>query len=324
MTEVKLINIQRLLEAAEYLERRERDSQKSAFLQKILFCAFTGLHITSWRRIGPCEPGTTVATETGPTAAVSGAVEGPHPPGTRLHPPHHPGPAQQSQSTHQGEARRVGSAPSSSVFLRSSTSPSPPPLPPPPRNLKRRTGRASTSWTPWSASRGTSSVSWELLGAGGGGEGERTRSDSLGSALGSERSDSDQGERRGYRPRGGAQPPDGPSRLSGRGGGGRGERGVLPRRAGQRKQRQHQRPGRPQQPAEPGQRRGLLLLQRQALLPLLDPRPPPPAASWFCFPFFHHPQQQLGLWCYGETRPGAALPPPPPPPPPGPTRVCLS
>uniref|UniRef100_H3CZ13 Max interactor 1, dimerization protein n=1 Tax=Tetraodon nigroviridis TaxID=99883 RepID=H3CZ13_TETNG len=34
----------------------------------------------------------------------------------------------------------------------------------------------------------------ELLGAGGGGEGERTRSDSLGSALGSERSDSDQAE----------------------------------------------------------------------------------------------------------------------------------
>lgn len=32
MTEVKLINIQRLLEAAEYLERRERGEYKSVFL----------------------------------------------------------------------------------------------------------------------------------------------------------------------------------------------------------------------------------------------------------------------------------------------------
>lgn len=31
MTEVKLINIQRLLEAAEYLERRERGEYKSVF-----------------------------------------------------------------------------------------------------------------------------------------------------------------------------------------------------------------------------------------------------------------------------------------------------
>lgn len=41
--------------------------------------------------------------QTSSPAAVSGAVEGPHTSGTRLQPPHHPGPAQQSQSTHKGE-----------------------------------------------------------------------------------------------------------------------------------------------------------------------------------------------------------------------------
>lgn len=41
--------------------------------------------------------------QTSSPAAVSGAVEGPHTPGTRLQPPHHPRPAQQSQSTHKGE-----------------------------------------------------------------------------------------------------------------------------------------------------------------------------------------------------------------------------
>lgn len=53
--------------------------------------------------------------------------------------------------------------------------------------------------------------------------------------------------------------------------GGCGKHGVLPWRAGQCEHSQHQRPGRPQQPAEHGQRRGLLLLQCQTCLLLLDP-----------------------------------------------------
>lgn len=55
--------------------------------------------------------------------------------------------------------------------------------------------------------------------------------------------------------------------------GGRGKHGVLPWRAGQCEHSQHQRPGRPQQPPEHGQWRGLLLLQRQTCLLLLEPRP---------------------------------------------------
>lgn len=58
--------------------------------------------------------------------------------------------------------------------------------------------------------------------------------------------------------------------------GGRGEHRVFPRRAGQREHGQHERPGRPQQSAEPGQRRGLLLLQRQANLQLVDSLPKRP------------------------------------------------
>lgn len=53
--------------------------------------------------------------------------------------------------------------------------------------------------------------------------------------------------------------------------GGRGKHGVLPWRAGQCEHSQHQRLGRPQQPAEHGQRRGLLLLQCQTCLFLLEP-----------------------------------------------------
>lgn len=54
--------------------------------------------------------------------------------------------------------------------------------------------------------------------------------------------------------------------------GGRRKHGVLPWRAGQCEHSQHQRPGWPQQPAEHGQRWGLLFLQCQTCLLLLEPR----------------------------------------------------
>lgn len=78
------------------LEQEQRATMQTA--QTVAFFQFFVIYLTFLF----C-----VCLQTSSPAAVSGAVEGPHTSRTWLQPSHHPGPAQQSQSTHKGNGTTV-------------------------------------------------------------------------------------------------------------------------------------------------------------------------------------------------------------------------